>query len=571
MDITKYKKYYNIFGIEELKSLQIEVIDSLINYDKDILAILATGYGKSICYQLPFLIYKRKKCIIVISPLISLMNDQVTKLLNLGVDAVALNSNLSIKEKEKEQNDILFFLNKIIYISPEYLFSHQDFLIELNNVDRLAFIAIDEVHCVSSYGHDFRQEYGKLSLLKEICPNIKILGLTATASPKIRIDIASSLKIKEYYEIVSSFNRENLYIECKEKTSSIINDFESFTKEYKNNKTIVYVRTRDNTELICNALAHHNIKSVIYHAGLSKQKREEAFDNFISDKVKWIVATVALGMGIDTNIDLVINYGSPGDLDSYYQEIGRAGRSNMPAKCILMFGKGDMRINRILLKDIEDVQYRIYRENQIKYMEEFIRTNECRRKILLKYFGEHFEPPCNNCDNCCNNKNSSFDELNIKIQKTLQYPMFVFRLFLIKTAINSGITKIINVLQGRGGKKTQEFSKTPFYGVGKRYEDNYWKIICDLCILNEYIEEKTISTGFGTIISITQKTKDWYSKILPILKNYKLTGVDYDNYLMFGYLITEEFKISHNVDILRYDKKRNTTLIEDLIIEQQDL
>lgn len=561
-------KYCKVFGHKKLKPLQSQIIRAIINESANVVGILATGYGKSITYQMPFIIWERQKCVIVICPLLSLMTDQINKLDELHIEAIALNSNMNSREKESAKSAILMGENKIIYMSPEFCVTQEDFLTQLYEEDRIGLVAIDEAHCVSSWGHEFRPDYQSLSCIKSWLPEAPILALTATATTKVRLDIAESLNLGEYYEFVSSFNRENLMIECKQKSVNPIDDLRPLTQKYKKQQTIVYVRTRDSTEHIANVLAQLNIKACIYHAGLSKKDKETAFTAFTNKTCNWIVATVALGMGIDQSVDLIVHYGSPGDLDTYYQEIGRAGRHGNESLCVLFFGKADMRINRILLKDIPDLEHRHHKDGQIKLMEMFLRTNDCRRKVLLNYFGEDFQPPCLKCDNCLGTLEHKQDN---RTQKALQYPMFLFRMFLIRSAIKSGISKIIDILLGKGGKKTKDFSKSPFYGIGKRYDVKMWRCINDVSIMNQYVEETTISNGFGTMITITPKLENWYNTIKPILKKHKISKLDFDTFLQFGNEIKEDFDIPHGINIIKLDMRRSTTMIEDLIEEQYNI
>ena len=555
----------SVLGYKKLKPLQTKIIKSVTEQNMNVVGILATGYGKSTCYQLPFLIFNRQKNIIVICPLISLMIDQVTKLNSLGIESVALNSNMTTKNKNIEITNILMGENKIIYMSPEFCILQEEFLSQLYEEDRIGLIAIDEAHCVSSWGNDFRPDYQKLSCLKEWLPNVPIMALTATATVQVREDIAESLNLGEYYEFVSSFNRENLFIECKPKIS-YIDDLRDLTVEYKDRQTIVYVRTRESTEQIATILSQLKIQVTIYHAGLKKSVREQAFNDFASKKCNWIVATVALGMGIDQNVDLIIHYGSPGEINTYYQEIGRAGRHGNSALCVLFYGRADMRINRLLLKDIENLEHRNHKEREIKIMESFLRSTECRRKVLLNYFGESFDPPCHSCDNCVKKIHVDNKE-DKKIQFALQYPMFLFRVFLVRTSIKGGVGKIADVLLGKGGKKTEEYKKTVFYGIGRRYDVKMWKTISDICILNNYTEENTIKNGFGTTINGTMKLFNWYDAILPILKSNKITSLDFDTFLSFGNYIMETFLIPKDVNILKLDNKKSVTMFEELIEE----
>jgi len=560
----KYDKYCNKFGYAKLRPLQHQIIDAILADKCDVIGIMSTGYGKSTCYQLPFEAIKGTQCILVICPLIALMEDQVASLTKKGIISVALNSNMNMKQRDTEMSIITMGINKIIYMSPEFCMSQREFLNNLYLEDRLLMIAIDEAHCISSWGNDFRGDYRSLSCFKEWFPETPIMALTATATSKVREDIAINLNLGEYYEYVSSFDRPNIYIDCRRK-SNAIEDLRPLIKEHGTKQTIVYVRTRDMTIKISEKLNELGINSKPYHGGLPKEERQETFEEFVSGRYKWIVATVALGMGIDQNIPLVIHYGAPGDLSTYYQEIGRAGRNGEEAKCILFYGPGDMRINRIFLKDIENAKYKKNRETQIDYMEYFLKSTECRRKLLLQYFGEEYpHKTCDNCDNCCAEK---VDEtIEMEMQNALQYPLFLFRIFLLKSQINAGLGKFCSVLLGKGGKKTADFSKSPFYGSGKRYDEKMWHIAYETSILNEYIQLKTI--GFGQVIESSNKLLAWYRTNMIHFK--KLKSFTFDEYLTIAYDLKEDFIIPHGVEIMKYHNKRSISISEELALDKND-
>jgi RecQ family ATP-dependent DNA helicase len=266
-------------------------------------------------------------------------------------------------------------------MTPEYLVTCEDFITDLWNSDLLAFVAIDESHCVSSWGNDFRPEYKALSCLKRWLPSLNIMALTATATTKVRLDIASTLGLFNPIQVVSSFDRPNLFIECGTKTSDIKFDLEPIVKKTDPNLySIVYVRTRDMTDKVAKVLRELGCTVNIYHAGLDLSTRKQTQQDFSTGKINWIVATVAFGMGIDQNVGLVVHYGSPSDMESYYQEIGRAGRDGSRAVCRLFYEKDDMVINRILLRDIKDPSYKRFRESQIRQMEKFLKFRNLHRK-----------------------------------------------------------------------------------------------------------------------------------------------------------------------------------------------
>lgn len=559
------KKYWKH---NKLKSLQKQIIKAVVEEKNDLMAILSTGYGKSVCYQLPFLVAKKKKCVLVISPLIALMEDQKQSLNDKGIPVASLNSSMKSSLRDMIMSNISDGENKILYMSPEFTLKNEEFITDLYEDDRLLFVAIDEAHCVSSWGNDFRPDYQALSCLKNWMPEVNIMALTATATEKVRDDIAESLGLEEYYEFISSFDRKNLYIECKLRTTVPEDDFAEYINEYRDKSCIVYVRTRDHCQKISDMLVTQKILSEPYHAGLSATLRQTTQDKFISGEVKWIVATVAFGMGIDRAVELVIHYGSPGDMESYYQEIGRAGRSGAESKCIMMYGKDDMRINRILLKDIKDIEYKQYREAQIRNMSNFLRTGECRRKVLLKYFGEKYgKDNCNKCDNC-----TKTTRVINGLQHDLQYPMFMFKSFMMYTGINGGPTKLLNVLMGKKLAAIKDYHNSVFFGLGKRYDIKFWKCIIEICIHNGYLLEETIPSGFGVVLRTTDKLKNWYKILKPILKEKKIKSFDYDNYLT----VTIEDQNSHEnydlpgtcLDIDKYIRKRTMTSIESIIYDE---
>ena len=540
---TKYLKKY--FGYDTLKELQFKIIYFLLKRNKDICAILATGYGKSICYQLPFLL--TKKSVIVISPLISLMEDQTSTLKKLNIPVCCLNSNNV--NKYEEMNDITNGNNRIIYITPEYLLNCKNFITNLAENENLCCFAIDESHCISSWSdNSFRPEYRNLNCLREWAPKTPILTLTATANDKVIKDINQFLKLKKPKLIKSSFDRPNLYLSIANKTKNdIYADLNKLVKKYKNDFIIIYTRTRDNTEKIAQVVRRCGITCLPYHAGLDNDVRNQTQQKFMEGKVKCIVATIAFGMGINNrHVRLVIQYGCSSDLTSYYQEIGRAGRDGEQSECHLFHSANDTRLNRYFMSQIEDQQFKEYKEQQILKMEKYLFTHMCRRKYILDYFGETYEGKCNNCDNCLNAHNHSVKDVSSQTKLLLQ--------LINKLYTKRGCTTLVQILRGSKASKIKPFFKFKEYNKGKTYSDKWWKEFVRILITSDILIEKTLESGFGNVIHINEYGKEWYDKIkntntftennkltLPVtellLKLYPISEKSYDEVLdEFGFL-----------------------------------
>lgn len=509
------EKYNNIlkehFGYEKLKSEQYDIIYKIVEENKDVCAILATGFGKSICFQMPYLI--TQKCVVIISPLIALMEDQMTHMENLDISACCLNS--TCKDKKKVKEDILEGDYKLIYITPEYLQYCEEFLTELEEQDGICLVAIDESHCVSTYGNDFRPTYKELKVIREWIPNVPILAVTATASQKVREDIIKFLKLKDPYMVVGNFDRPNLYIEVNESASSSeLNDkTKRLIKKNKDEYIILYCKTKNDTEKIAESISKLGIKCEAYHAGLTSKKRTEIQQKFIEGEIKCISATIAFGMGINiSNVRLVIHLGCPKNMESYYQEIGRAGRDGEQSSCYLFFAKKDFMINRHFLKEIKNSTYRNYQEEQLRLIEKFIYSKECRRNLLLKNFGT-IVTSCNNCDNCNSNQKI--------IKKDYTYYAYLLLSSIKNLYGNFGLLTHINVLRGSSAKNIKpSMKKTEFYNKGKDYSLQWWKTFSRELINMNLIVEKMLTgrNKFGTVISCTKNGLEWLNKLE---KNYQ--------------------------------------------------
>jgi len=418
------EKYW---GFSNLKEKQVEVINQLL-LGNDVIGLLPTGYGKSMCYLIPPLV--TKKAIIIISPLISLMDDQKDKLLKMNIPVSALHGNN--KNKDKELFEIIDGKIKIIYMSPEYLIKGDGFELVDSMVSNnlLGFLAVDESHCISVWGHDFRPEYMKIKEFRLKYPQIPIIAVTATATTLVKEEISKSLNLVDPVVVTANFDRPKLYLKCvefkKEKVikpkrkkgelppekdiSDISGDIDlkllfPFFDKYKNDKIIIYTNSRQMSVNLSNEINKVHPEGRIseaYHAGMSKGIREKTQTKFAEGKIKIMVSTIAFGMGVDQTIRCVIIIGASSSIEEYWQQIGRAGRDDLPAETIVFFQYKSLAIAEAMLKEVKNPLVRRSRENNIFAMKKYIYLNTCRRKFVLKHFNQ---PPkfmtCNNCDNCC--------------------------------------------------------------------------------------------------------------------------------------------------------------------------
>lgn len=390
------KQYW---GFDKLKSKQKKIIKRFLK-EKDSIGLLTTGYGKSICYLLPPLM--SNKSIIIISPLISLMEDQKEKLIKKGIPCCCLNSNN--KNKQEEIKAILDNQIKIIYTSPEYLIENDGIEIakQLYQQNQLLGFAIDEAHCVSNWGHDFRSTYLKLGILKKTF-DLPIMALTATATDIVIDDIVEYLKIEKKI-IKNSFDRPNLFIKCEQVKTINTTVLKPYLDKYKNDKIIIYTNTRSDSDNLAEKLEKDNYNVISYHAGLNSKTRDLIQHQFINGEANIIVSTIAFGMGIDQTIRCVLIIGAPSSLEEFYQQIGRAGRDHLPAETVLFFHYTSFKIQQHYLKNIKHPIIKKAKTFQLNKMNQFLFENQCRRKVLLEYFQEPTEYyQCNNCDNCINN------------------------------------------------------------------------------------------------------------------------------------------------------------------------
>ncbi|NQV12670.1 DNA helicase RecQ, partial [Candidatus Uhrbacteria bacterium] len=431
------------FGYDEFRPLQKEIIDTVLS-GKDTLVLMPTGGGKSLCFQLPAL--SLPGTTIVISPLIALMKDQVDALIANGIPAAFLNSSLTKFEQQEVMNASTSGDVKILYLAPERVNSYgfSDFLETLN----VSLLAIDEAHCISEWGHDFRPDYRNLRELRAKLKGTPVIALTATATPRVRNYILSQLDMKEDSVYVSSFNRENLHYSVKPKfnaTSQLV----ELLKSHKDASVIVYCFSRKNTEEIAEALSRSGLNAAAYHAGLSADDRVDAQDQFIKDEVPIIVATIAFGMGIDKpDVRLVVHMDLPKTIEGYYQETGRAGRDGLPGECVLFYSYADKRKQDYFINQIRDNNEKKLATRKLDDVVSYCQSDDCRRAELLRYFGEVYgSDNCGTCDNCVAAPVEEFDATEIS-QKILSA--------VLRTGESFGAAHICDVLHGSGKKRILE-------------------------------------------------------------------------------------------------------------------
>jgi ATP-dependent DNA helicase RecQ len=476
-----------IFGYDSFRSLQYEIIKDILS-KKDCLVVMPTGGGKSLCYQIPALMFDGLT--IVISPLISLMKDQVEQLRQLGVEAALLNSSLSSEVYNFNYQNVANKKAKLLYLAPESL-QKEEIIYLLKNVS-VDCITIDEAHCISEWGHDFRKDYRQLGNFKLTFPNAVCIGLTATATPRVQDDIMKNLKMKEPKKFIASFNRENLYLQVLPKRSPS-KQVVDFLDQHKNQSGIIYCFSRKQVDNLHEELSELGYSTKPYHAGLPDEERNTNQDLFTKDEVQIIVATIAFGMGINkSNVRFVIHHDLPKNLESYYQEIGRSGRDGVRADCLLLFSYADISKINYFIDQKEDERERqsakIHLEAMIKYSE----TEICRRNPLINYFGESYnESYCGMCDNCLEDEKENQNiDATIFAQKILSAIKRTDEVF--------GLNYIADVLLGIETDRilSNNHHKLSVFGIGKELKKKQWQMLAHQLIRKGIILR---DTEFGSL------------------------------------------------------------------------
>lgn len=489
----------SVFGYKNFRPLQEAVINSVLA-KKDTLVIMPTGGGKSLCYQIPALILKG--ITIVVSPLISLMSNQVASLEKHGIHSVFLNSSLEWKEYLKAVDEIKKGFVKIIYVSPEGLATSRirDLLNEGNL--EVSCITIDEAHCVSEWGHDFRPDYMEFFSVRKLFPKATMIALTATATEQVKKDIIKNLGLKKPEIFTTSFDRKNIFLEVQPKKSGESQVID-FLKNHKDESGIIYCTSRRQVDELFVSLKKKGYSVLNYHAGLPDDVRGEHQQLFIEDKVKIIVATVAFGMGIDKpNVRFVINFDLPKSIEEYYQEIGRAGRDGQPAWALLLYTYADVHKIRYFFTDMADPTKA---EMKLKSMVNFASGNTCRRKALLNYFGEKYEAGTGEadgswcCDICSNLREAKpLTDMTIPIQK--------FLCCILRTKSRFGAAYVIDVLLGSHNKRILEngHNMISTFSIGHELTKDDWHDLVDLLLEKEYIQR----VGEYNVLELTDKGRD---------------------------------------------------------------
>jgi len=396
------KHYY---GYDSFRQGQEEIISEIL-HGEPVLAVLPTGAGKSICFQLPSLLLKGVT--LVISPLISLMKDQAEALTARGIPAAYLDSSMTNNEYGRVLHAALNKQCKFLYVAPERLLNPQ--FLRFARQAYITMVAVDEAHCVSQWGHSFRKDYYNIpQFIKELSVKPLLAAFTATATPDVRQDICERLEIPQAKIVVSGFDRPNLHF-AVERTQDKDRSLLAFLAKHKNQCGVIYCTTRQRVEQVTKLLLGQSYLALRYHAGLTPEERRENQNLFVGGQVPVIVATNAFGMGIDkADVRYVVHYNMPKDMESYYQEAGRAGRDGLPSECLLLYNKADIAVNTYLVgHDQPDLAWKAHELELLDKMIFYCNTSGCLRKVLLEYFGEQAPPRCNNCGNCDNNKNASW-------------------------------------------------------------------------------------------------------------------------------------------------------------------
>lgn len=471
------KPLHDLFGFRAFRPNQEAIVSAILG-GGDAFVVMPTGGGKSLCYQLPA--HLMPGVCLVISPLISLMKDQVDAAKETGLRADFMNSSQSVEEQAVVMGKLVAGEVDLLYVSPER-FAMPSFKEVLSSVP-ISFVAIDEAHCISEWGHDFRPDYLNLSQIRKLLPGASVAAFTATATLKVQQDIIGKLGLRNPHIVRASFNRPNLYYQVQPKTDPDLQIL-SFIRTRAGEQGIVYRTTRKNVESTADMLCRSGISALPYHAGLDDDVRTKNQEAFNRDEVDVIVATIAFGMGIDkSNVRFVAHADLPKNVEGYYQETGRAGRDGMPAHCLLLFGHGDIPTIRYFIDQLKDDEARRHATTCLNDMVRYGSTHACRRKQLLAYFGETYpEPECGMCDVCVGEVE--------KMDATEDAQMVMSAI--LRTGSRFGATHIIDVVTGADTQKVRQFGHEQIktYGLGKEKHKRHWRAVIDQLLAQEWISQ----------------------------------------------------------------------------------
>jgi len=468
----------DVFGYDQFRPMQEEIISTILK-KQDSLVIMPTGGGKSLCYQIPAILFPGLT--LVISPLISLMQDQVQQLQALGVAAEFLNSSLKNEEYRQVMGRIYRKELVMLYLAPETLMKAT--VQEMLQQVEVDCITIDEAHCISEWGHDFRPEYRLMSQVRQSLPEAVCVALTATATEQVQEDIRKSLNLRNNQVFLSSFDRKNLFLQVEERDSGL-SQLLSFVRGFSEQSGIIYCFSRKKVDQVTSQLAERGFSVKPYHAGLSDAERQQNQDLFIKDDVQIIVATIAFGMGINKpNVRFVVHYDLPKNVESYYQQIGRAGRDGLESHCLLLFKDGDKSKQRYFIDQMEDRKLQRVAFDHLDHMVDYAESFLCRRKELLRYFGEDYtEENCSNCDNCVGRK-QELQDITLEAQKFLSC--------IARTEQRFGMAHIIDILRGSENQKVKDWKhdKLSTYGIGAEYSKKQWSLLCRQFLRQGFIKK----------------------------------------------------------------------------------
>ncbi|SFV58762.1 ATP-dependent DNA helicase RecQ [hydrothermal vent metagenome] len=466
--MKKFELLEEYFGHKSFRPLQEEVVDAIVDL-KDILMILPTGGGKSLCYQLPTLMMSGVT--VVVSPLLALMHDQVVALQANGISAAMLSSMQTQEESENIEKRLKKGMIKLLYVAPERLTN--GYFISMLHYININFFVVDEAHCVSEWGHEFRENYRELSLLKEQFPDIPVAAFTATATNSVERDIVNQLKLENPLRVRGSLFRSNLTIKAQHRIKDGRLQLLEFLKSHRGDAGIIYTLSRKSTEAIAHFLQTKGIDAKPYHAGMPTEEKNSTYADFVSDRISVVVATIAFGMGIDkSNIRFVVHMSMPKTLENFYQEIGRAGRDGLEAETLLLFSAQDIVQQKFFIDNLPDTPYKQHVYSKLDNIVRFANSEECRHQAIAKYFDDTIDRCKNRCDNCLEPDIKRID-ITTASRKLLST--------IYRTGQNFGLHYVVDVLRGSKDKRVLEnhHDKLSVYDIGGEYSKAQWLTIAD--------------------------------------------------------------------------------------------